>query len=66
MHPESTAGMEGVRALLEQKGRSHTTMVNWGEYQRIDNEETRRGSESGKPREKIVSVDELLQVAHSQ
>uniref|UniRef100_A0A1B0GLQ9 NADPH:adrenodoxin oxidoreductase, mitochondrial n=2 Tax=Lutzomyia longipalpis TaxID=7200 RepID=A0A1B0GLQ9_LUTLO len=41
---------------------SHKDVVSWSGWEKIDQEEVRRGSKVGKPREKIVSVDEMLKV----
>lgn len=35
-------------------------LVSWSDWERIDKEERRRGSELGKPREKMTDVQELL------
>ena len=40
------------------------TPVTFGEWRKIDSEERSRGEARGKPREKIVDVDEMLSVAH--
>jgi len=37
--------------------------VSFGEWRKIDSEEKSRGEPRGKPREKIVDVDEMLSVA---
>lgn len=37
--------------------------VSWDAWGRIDEEETKRGAANGKPREKIVDVEEMLKVA---
>lgn len=38
-------------------------IVNWDGYQSIDREEVARGVLRGKPREKLVNVDRMLEVA---
>jgi adrenodoxin-NADP+ reductase len=38
-------------------------IVTWDRWLRIDKEETARGQVKGKPREKIVDVQEMLKVA---
>ncbi|XP_061392557.1 NADPH:adrenodoxin oxidoreductase, mitochondrial [Musca vetustissima] len=48
----------GLMDLLKDK-----RYVNWQAWERIDAEETKRGQAIGKPREKIVSVEEMLKVA---
>ncbi|XP_061388312.1 NADPH:adrenodoxin oxidoreductase, mitochondrial-like, partial [Musca vetustissima] len=48
----------GLMDLLKDK-----RYVNWQAWERIDAEETKRGQAIGKPREKIVSVEDMLKVA---
>ncbi|XP_023302728.2 NADPH:adrenodoxin oxidoreductase, mitochondrial [Lucilia cuprina] len=48
----------GLKELLK----THA-VVNWQGWQKIDQEETKRGQLVGKPREKIVQIDEMLKVA---
>lgn len=48
-----------INKFLESKGVDAVTYVDW---ERIDQEETRRGIEKKKPREKIVSKEEMLDV----
>ncbi|XP_058464589.1 NADPH:adrenodoxin oxidoreductase, mitochondrial [Malaya genurostris] len=38
-------------------------VVSWNGWKAIDQEECRRGTEKGKPREKIVSLEEMLRIA---
>ena len=40
-------------------------VVTFSEWEKIDSLERSRGAERGKPREKIVDVQEMLTVAHS-
>lgn len=49
-----------VAALLEERG---VKPVSFSEWENIDREETRRGEDRGKPREKLLDVEEMLQVA---
>ena len=37
--------------------------VTFSEWEKIDSEEVRRGAAIGKPREKLLTVEEMLQVA---
>ncbi|XP_071763934.2 NADPH:adrenodoxin oxidoreductase, mitochondrial [Centroberyx gerrardi] len=53
-------GSQGVSALLEERGVKPVTFSDW---EKIDKEETRRGEAMGKPREKLLVVEEMLQVA---
>lgn len=39
--------------------------VTFSDWQKIDAVEKSRGESRGKPREKIVDVDEMLDIAHS-
>lgn len=38
-------------------------IVSWDQFCRIDEEEIKRGSQIGKPREKITSIEEMLAIA---
>lgn len=38
-------------------------IVHWDGYQRIDREEVARGAMKGKPREKVVDVGQMLDIA---
>ena len=40
-------------------------IVSFSDWDKIDLEEIQRGTPIGKPREKIVDIEEMLQVAHS-
>lgn len=53
-------GGEGLKQLLASRGQEVVTFEDW---ERIDAEEVRRGEAAGKPREKLTSVDEMLQVS---
>ncbi|XP_073845860.1 NADPH:adrenodoxin oxidoreductase, mitochondrial [Musca autumnalis] len=48
----------GLTDLLKDK-----RYVSWQAWEKIDAEETKRGQAIGKPREKIVSIEEMLKVA---
>jgi ferredoxin--NADP+ reductase len=50
---------EAVDALLAGRGVRVTT---WSDWQRLDAEEQARGAPAGRPREKIVAVEEMLAV----
>uniref|UniRef100_A0A3P9HFF7 NADPH:adrenodoxin oxidoreductase, mitochondrial n=1 Tax=Oryzias latipes TaxID=8090 RepID=A0A3P9HFF7_ORYLA len=51
-----------IRALLEEKGVEPVVFSDW---EKIDSLEVRRGEACGKPREKLLSVEEMLAVARS-
>ncbi|XP_070783113.1 NADPH:adrenodoxin oxidoreductase, mitochondrial isoform X2 [Enoplosus armatus] len=53
-------GSQSVSALLEKRG---VTPVIFSDWEKIDGVEMRRGEAAGKPREKLLSVEEMLQVA---
>lgn len=53
-------GGPAVRVELAQQG---APVLGFGEWRRIDAEELRRGAASGKVREKLVAVDEMIEVA---
>lgn len=55
-------GSQSVRALLEKRGVKPVTFVDW---EKIDSVEVSRGEAVGKPREKLLTVEEMLQVARS-
>lgn len=50
---------EQVDALLASRG---VRVTSWADWQRLDAEEQTRGAPAGRPREKIVSVEEMLGV----
>jgi adrenodoxin-NADP+ reductase len=52
-------GWEGVQHELAKRG---IRRVSWGDFEKIDEEERRRGAEKGKVREKIRSVEGMLAV----
>ncbi|KAL3046025.1 hypothetical protein OYC64_004104 [Pagothenia borchgrevinki] len=53
-------GSQSINALLENRG---VKPVTFSEWEKIDSEEVRRGAAIGKPREKLLTVEEMLQVA---
>ena len=58
------------KAPLEVKGREGLQLqqgsnVSWEDWERVENEEIRRGEAMGKPREKIWTVEEMLKFARS-
>ena len=57
--PSPKPGAEAIaRTLAERGGR----VVHYDDWKRIDREEIARGEPRGKPREKITSVDDMLEV----
>ncbi|XP_031556284.1 NADPH:adrenodoxin oxidoreductase, mitochondrial-like [Actinia tenebrosa] len=59
-HSASERGLTAIQGLLEKKGNE---IVRFDEWEKIDRKEQERGKKNGKPREKIVSTKEMLQVA---
>lgn len=55
--------MEKVTNEIETYLNDSTEIVSWEDWKKIDEEEIRRGQSGGKPREKILYVDEMLKVA---
>lgn len=53
-------GRQALQALLEER---KIEVVDFKGWEEIDAEEVRRGSAVGKPREKIVSMEEMLEIA---
>ena len=57
---EGKRGWEGVKGVIEGKG---VRGVEWRGWKGIEGVEKRRGEEVGKEREKIVDIQEMLQIA---
>lgn len=57
---ERKPGFSAVQEILKEKGIQTVSFAGW---EAIDKEEKRRGAENGKPREKILSVKEMLEIA---
>ncbi|KAM8836625.1 NADPH:adrenodoxin oxidoreductase, mitochondrial isoform 2-T2 [Spinachia spinachia] len=55
-------GSQSVCTLLEKRGVKPVTFVDW---EKINSVEVSRGEAAGKPREKLLTVEEMLQVAQS-
>jgi len=53
-------GHAAVAKLLKDRG---VTTVSWKDWERIDAVEKSRGEKVGKPREKIVDIQEMLAVS---
>ncbi|CAJ1499173.1 FAD-dependent oxidoreductase [[Mycobacterium] burgundiense] len=58
--PEVAAPDAGIDAVLEASG---VAPIDWAGWQRIDEEERRRGGETSKPRVKLVAVPDLVTAA---
>lgn len=64
---ETVASREkpGSREIMKKLNARNVRVVDKAGWARIDSAEKRRGRESGKPREKFRSIDEMLAVAFS-
>lgn len=58
-HHTSNTGYESLKSLVETRGE----VVGWSGWLDIDQVEVEEGSKRGKPREKMVSVKQMLEVA---
>uniref|UniRef100_A0A3B4U1V5 NADPH:adrenodoxin oxidoreductase, mitochondrial n=1 Tax=Seriola dumerili TaxID=41447 RepID=A0A3B4U1V5_SERDU len=56
------SGSQVITALLEQRG---VKPVSFSDWEKIDRVEMSRGEASGKPREKLLTVEEMLHVART-
>lgn len=56
------AGGQGWNALKSEADQRQLRCVNWSDWKRIDAAEIERGSARGKPREKFVTVHDMLGV----
>ncbi|XP_018515872.1 NADPH:adrenodoxin oxidoreductase, mitochondrial [Lates calcarifer] len=56
------SGSHIISSLLEERGVKPVTFSDW---EKIDNVEMRRGEAIGKPREKLLTVEEMLRVART-
>lgn len=56
------SGSDAIISLLKQRNVAHVT---WAQWHKIDSLEQQRGAASGRPKRKIVNLEELLRVAHS-
>uniref|UniRef100_A0A3Q3VU08 NADPH:adrenodoxin oxidoreductase, mitochondrial n=1 Tax=Mola mola TaxID=94237 RepID=A0A3Q3VU08_MOLML len=54
-------GSQSINSLLKKRGVKPVIFSDW---EKIDSVETSRGEARGKPREKLLTVEEMLQVAH--
>ncbi|KAL3668295.1 hypothetical protein V7S43_006387 [Phytophthora oleae] len=61
---ENLGGLEAVEKIIKKRN-PDTQLVRWADYERLNAEENRRGELIGKPREKITSVIEMLEIAKS-
>ena len=58
--------LASLRSLLQTRGKDTTKLVDWQSWLKIDEKERADGLSVGKPREKIVSVEKMLNVVSSQ
>lgn len=59
---EAKLGLQSIAPLLDKRG---VRTVSFSDWEKINCEEVRRGEERGKPREKMLNVQEMLSVAWS-
>ena len=59
----SKLGREGLLGILTEKGRRPVGLREW---EKIDSAEVQRGAMHGKPREKIVNIQEMLDIAYAE
>jgi adrenodoxin-NADP+ reductase len=57
--------LASLRSLLQTRGKDTTKLVDWQSWLKIDEKERADGLSVGKPREKIVSVEKMLNVVSS-
>ncbi|KAF1336595.1 Nadph:adrenodoxin oxidoreductase, partial [Globisporangium splendens] len=61
LNPASSNGLETIKQII--LGRNpEKQLVSWKDYERLNDEETKRGEAVGKPREKFTSVEEMLRI----
>ena len=62
LQPEADQrGWEGLKKEVEAIG---SRPVEWREWKKIESEENRRGAQVGKEREKVVDIQEMLDIIH--
>lgn len=61
---ENVKGLEAVELLIKMR-HPDKQVIQWADFERLNAEESRRGKIVGKPREKITSVDEMLEFVKS-
>ncbi|KAI9905394.1 hypothetical protein PsorP6_013670 [Peronosclerospora sorghi] len=64
MSGNDLGGLEAVEKLIKERN-PDKQLIGWSDYERISAEEERRGEVVGKPREKVTSVSEMLDIARS-
>jgi adrenodoxin-NADP+ reductase len=57
-------GYEGLLSLLKSKKYDQDVVVGWDGWLKIDQVEVEDGIKAGKPREKLVSIERMVQVAN--
>jgi hypothetical protein len=57
-------GYEGLLSLLKSKKYDQDVVVGWDGWLKIDKVEVEDGIKAGKPREKLVSIERMVQVAN--
>lgn len=54
-------GLETIQKLILER-KPDKQFVAWSDFERLNDEETKRGEAVGKPREKVTSVEEMLRI----
>lgn len=58
--PQTSVGSDGLETLLKSRG---IPTVSFEEWLKVDATEVALGNQRGKPREKIISKDDMLNIA---
>lgn len=61
LKPSGGNGIETIKKNILERNPTKQ-LVTWQDFERLNAEEIQRGEAAGKPREKITSVDEMLQI----
>jgi NADPH-dependent glutamate synthase beta subunit-like oxidoreductase len=63
--PEASIGIDGVRSLLKSKGITKANLITWDGFRKIDTHEVSAGQTHGKPREKLVHIADMINIANN-
>lgn len=61
LKPTGGNGIETLQKIILERNPTKQ-LVTWQDFERLNDEEMQRGEAAGKPREKITSVNEMLQI----
>jgi len=62
----TTKGLPALKSLLASRGLSPTSVLDWKGWLKVDAEEVARGAASGKIREKVTSVPDMLRIGNAK